>query len=549
MAHELTTIARNIPGYDPFATAGDCHFDEAAAQRVLDFFPAYLTHIKGPIAGQPYHLNPWEQAVAVNLFGWKRPDGTRRYREVGIWVGRKNNKSTFAAGLLNFVTFCDGEQGAECYCAAADRDQATLVYDPAMRMMQGNDALRKMGKAYATSRTVTFEERASFYKAISADANTKHGYNAHLVIIDELHAQPNRNLVDVLITSTGARLQPIIVYITTSDFERKSVCNEKLDYALKVRDGVVDDPAFLPVLYIPSDKDDWTSPDTWAKANPNLGRSISLEYLERECRRARDVPAYLNTFKRLHLNIKTEQATRWLSGDHWAACGHDVDDAVAWRAAMLDELAGQQCHAGLDLGSTSDVTALVLMFPRADEPDIFLPFFWIPEQGVQRKDYRYKELYETWIRQDFIKTTAGDVTDYDFIRKDINTLADAYGIESIAVDRVFQGAQLCTQLMGDGLELVSFGQGFFSMAAPTKAFEERVVGHALHHGNNPVLNWMADNAQVVSDPAGNIKPIKPSPNSPAKIDGIVAAIMALARASAQQPAGASVYETRGLITV
>jgi len=526
-----------IPGYDPFATAGDCRFDAEAAQNAIDFFmhpeDGCLRHVKGALAGTLLRLEPWQQAIIANIFGWKRPDGTRRYREVFIFIPRKNGKTTLAAGIANYVLFCDGEPGAELYCAAADRDQALLVFEQAKGMIFNEPALEARAKVYTASKAIVNESEGSSLKAISADANTKHGYNTHLAIIDELHAQPNRDLVDVLMTSTGSRRQPLIIHITTADFDRESICNEKRRYALKVRDGVIDDPYFLPVIYEASLEDDWTDPAVWASANPNLGVSVSLEYLERECRRAQETPTFENTFKRLHLNITTQQDVRWLRLEDWDRCAGAVD---------AEALKGKECFAGLDLSTTTDLSAFVLFFP---EGNLVLPFFWIPEDNAHERERRDRVPYLTWAREGFVQTTPGNVIDYDFIRRRIKELGQIYNIREIAVDR-WNSTQLQTQLQGDGFTIVPFGQGFASMSAPTKELEKLIIGGALAHGAHPVLRWNASNVSVETDAAGNLKPSKKK--STERIDGIVALIMALGRAMVREEGG-SVYDGRGILLV
>jgi len=317
-AVEWETVLGLVPGYDPWATAGECTFDAPEADRAVGFFAECLTHVKGEWAGRPFVLAPWEQAIVGNLFGWKRPDGTRRYREALVYVPRKQGKTLMAAGLALYVLFCDGEPGSECYCAAADRDQAKLLWDVAKHEVLASPVLSGACRVYQNS--IAVESMGSSFKAISADAKTKHGYNSQLVVVDELHAQTDRELVDVLLTSTGARRQPLVVYLTTADFERESVCNEKHAYATKVRDGVIPDPSFLPVVFEAKESDDWTDPEVWRRVNPNIGVSLSLDYLERECRRARETPAYQNTFKRLHLNMKTQADVAWLDVARWDAC-------------------------------------------------------------------------------------------------------------------------------------------------------------------------------------------------------------------------------------
>jgi len=260
-----------IPGYDPEATGGDYTFNEDRARIACWFFHQCLKHVKGAKAGTALLLEPWQRAIVGNLFGWYRRDGTRRYREAFVFVPRKNGKTTLAAGIMLYMMFMDGEPGAELYSAAADREQATLVYEQAKGMVLADPDFSRMCKIYSTAKCIYDEKTNSSYKAVSAEANTKHGYNSHCVIIDELHAHKDRELVDVLITSTGSRTQPLVLHVTTSDYQRESICNEKYEYACQVRDGIIDDPSFLPVIYEASIDDDWKDPEIWAKANPNLG--------------------------------------------------------------------------------------------------------------------------------------------------------------------------------------------------------------------------------------------------------------------------------------
>lgn len=532
-----------IPGYDPCRSAGDAHFDEHAARRAIDFFHECLTFTAGEWMGRPFDLQPWQRAIVANLFGWKRRDGRRRYREAFIYVPRKCGKTELAGGLGNLLTFADGEPAAQVYCAAADREQARLVFNAAKRMVQAEPELAARARIYQNA--IVMESTGSVLKVVSAEAYSKHGVNAHGIIIDELHAQPDRELVDVLTTSTGARRQPVIIYITTADFDRQSICNEKYDYASKVRDGIIEDPAFLPVVYEASRDEDWTSPQVWARANPNLGISINEEYLERECRRARETPTYENTFKRLHLNMRTQQDVRWLQMEKWDACGMVVDP---------ETLRGRRCYGGLDLSSTTDVTAFVLVFPNPEDPKkrgnstdttdavAVLPFFWIPDDGARQRERRDRVPYVSWAQQGLIEATPGNVVDYDRIRKRINDLSEQYDIEEIAVDR-WNATHLVTQLTADGFEMVAFGQGYRDMTAPTKEMEKMVLCRQLRHGGHPVLRWMASNVAVEMDAAGNLKPSKKK--STERIDGIVATIMGLGRVMVA-PQYRSVYEKRGV---
>lgn len=540
---KLEEICRTgIPGYDAWATADDgMWFDESAAQTAIDFFMhpemGCLRHIEGAMAGQLFVLEEWQQAIVGNLFGWKRKDKygreVRRYREAIIFVPRKNGKTPLAAGIANYVLFCDGEAGAQCYCAAAEREQASIVYNHAKGMVEQEQELSSRCQIYKAHKSIVLND-GSFLKVLSADANTKHGGNSHLVIIDELHAQPNRELVDVLQTSMASanRPQPMLIFITTSDFEGESICNEKHDYACKVRDGFVSDSSLLPVIYEASKDDDFMDPAVWEKANPNLDVSVSREYLERESKRAQESPAYLNTFLRLHLNIRTQTETAWGAIDSWPKGANPID---------VPSLAGRECFAGLDMSSTTDTTCLSLVFPEEDGSAIVLPFFWVPGDNSRKRENRDRVPYSAWARDGFVDMTSGNTVDQELIRKKIDELGEVYRIRQIAIDR-WNTAQITTQLMGDGFDVVLFGQGFASMSNPTKHLEKLILEGRLQHGGNPVLKWQAGNVMLEIDAAGNVKPSKEKSRD--RIDGIVATVMGIGSWLASPPA-----DTPGIFSV
>jgi len=504
------------------------HFDEDAAERVVNFFHLFLKHGKGGFAGQPFDLLPWQEKITREVFGWKRADGYRRYRRCYVEVAKKMGKSSWGAGIALYLLFADNEPGAEVISAACDASQAGIVFEIAKEMVESEMDLRKQCDVWR--RSIVVSKSASNYKVLSADVKSKHGANLHGIIFDELHTQPTRELWDTLTKGTGARRQPLTVAMTTAGWDRKSICWEIHDYAIKVRDGIIQDDEFLPVIFAADEKDDWTSPATWAKANPSLGVTVQPEYLEAECRRAQEMPGEQNTFKRLYLNLWTEQSSRWVDTAVWDEGGDAFDE---------DALEGQACWAGLDLSSTQDVTALVLDFPQADGSHIWLPRFWVPEEGIIKRSRSARVPYGQWRDQGYIEATEGNVVDYDRIRLAIRELGERYNIREIAIDR-WNSTQLQTQLMGDGFTVVPFGQGYFSMAAPSKEFEKLVVSRQLRHGGNPVLRWMASNVAAAQDPAGNVKPDKA--RSGEKIDGIVAGIMALGRAMVSKSDGTSVYD-------
>jgi phage terminase large subunit-like protein len=491
-------------------------FDRDAADMACDFFPRFCVHLEGKLAGEPFELEAWQRNDIIRpLFGWKRPDGTRRYRILYLEVPRKNGKTTLAAGIALLLTFADKEAGAQIYSAASDKDQAAIVFEAAVAMRNANLELRRRSLAY--KKALVVPTWGASFKPLSTVANSKHGFNVHGFVFDEFHVQPDRDLYDVLHTGTGARLQPLEVIITTAGSNRHSICWELHEHALKVQQGILEDDAFLGVIYAAGERDDWRDPATWRKANPNLGVSIQLDYIERECVKAQQTPAYENTFKRLHLNIWTEQVSRWIAVETWDACDELVGE---------EHLEGMTCAGGLDLSSVSDLSALVLDFVREDGAHIWVPRFWMPKENIALRVKRDRVPYDVWERAGLIKATEGNVVDYRVIRADLNALAERFHIREIAFDR-WNSQSLVTDLQDDGFVMVAFGQGFASMSAPTKELEKLILGKKLIHSRNPVLRWMLSNVAVQQDPAGNNKPDKEK--SGEKIDGIVAGIMGLAR--------------------
>jgi phage terminase large subunit-like protein len=486
-----------------------------------------LTHTKGEWAGKTFNLRPWQRGFIDPLFGTMKANGRRRYRTCYVEIPRKNGKSEIAAAIALYMLIGDGEQGAEVYSAAVDREQASLVFGVAAQMVRNDEKLANRLEIIDSRRRIYDPVTNSVYVAIPADAAGRHGYNASAIIYDEIHAAPNRDLYDVLSTSTGARAQPLIFSITTAGWDRNSICWELHQYAEKVRDGIIDDPSFLPVLYSAPLEADWTSPEVWRSVNPALGDFRSLEEFEIAAKRAVDVPGQQNAFRRLYLCQWTEQASRWLPMDVWDECDHPVNVAK-----------GDTCYAGLDLANTQDVAALVLWFPRSDGTADVLPFFWVPEDGIVNRSRSAGVPYDEWSRDGLIFATEGNVIDYDVIRDFIkHELASQYRIKEIAYDR-WNAHQIVTQLQSDGANMVPIGQGFASMSAPSKEFETLLMARKIRHGGNRVLRWMASNVAIEQDAAGNIKPSKAK--STEKIDGVVASIMALGRAVLAQQRTASV---------
>jgi len=522
-------------------------FDAAAADRVCEFVRRFCRHSKGrQWAGQPLVMSDWQVAIVRRFFGWRRPNGTRRYRRLHVWVPRKNGKSTWAAAIALYLLVGDGEHGAEIYSLASDKDQARQVFGEAKNMVDQSGQLSEWCTLYKDS--IFFQLALSRYAVLSAKPTGKHGLNPHAVIIDELHAITDRELYDVATTGSVARLQPVELVISTAGFDRKSIAYEQWDYAVKVRDGIIEDPEFLGCIFAADPQDDWRDEATWYKANPNLGVSVQLDEFRAEFKKACQSPGRENAFKRLHLNMWTEQAVRWLQIETWDRCAGQVE---------AEALAGRPCYGGLDLSQKLDLTAFVLVFPLEDlaaggdadgRPRLsttydVVPHFWIPKEGIERRARRDRVPYARWAEQGLITVTDGDMIDYNAIFRDVTAAHARTPILELAYDRTF-AYELVPRLMDEGITMVPFGQGFLSMSEPTKMLEALVVSNRIRHGGHPVLRWNASNVAVRQDPAGNLKPDKDK--SVDRIDGVVATIMALGRALLREKA-ASVYEKRGIL--
>ena len=485
-----------------------------------------------------------------SLFGWKRADGTRRFRVAYNEIPRKNGKSTLAAGIGLYLLIADDEPGAEIYSAATKRDQAKIVWGEAKAMRNATPALKR--RIAAGARDLTIEKTRSVFMPLGADADTLDGLNIHAAIIDELHAHKSRVAWDVIDTATGARRQPLLFAITTSGSDPSTVCYEQHDYSVKVLEGVLpDDEWFAYIATIDQadpdvegdEGDDWADPKAWAKANPNLGVSVKLADLERKCRKARHTPSAQNAFMRLHLDVWTEQADRWISIAQWRACARPLDPVT---------LEGRECFGGLDISSKIDLTAFVLVFPPEDRDDPaqawdVLSWYWIPGENIIARQRRDRVNYPQWVADGLVEATPGNVIEQSAIFNKIVELGDRYDIRQTGYDN-WNAADIGPKLEGEGFELVDMRQGFKTMSGPAKSFEALVVAARFNHGGNPVLTWMASNLALRRDPNDNYMPDKAKSGS--RIDGIVAAIMAIGRAEAFDPDGAgSTIRVTSVMTV
>lgn len=514
------------------------HYDKAKADRAVTFINN-LSHTKGKWAGKRFDLLPWQEQIVRDLFGIVKEDGNRQFLTAYIEIPKKNGKSELAAAIALYLLYADNEASAEVYGAACDRNQASIVFDVAKQMVQMSRPLEKRSKIMGATKRIVNYSNAGFYQVLSAETGTKHGLNVSGLVFDEIHAQPNRHLYDVLTKGSGdAREQPLFFIITTAGTDRNSICYELHTKALDILNGRKKDTSFYPVVYGLSDEDDWNDEANWLKANPSLGHTIGIDRVREAYQQALDNPAEENVFKQLRLNMWTSSSVAWIP-EHVYAKGNDP--------IQYESLKGRSCYAGLDLSSTSDITAFVLVFPPRFEEEnyIVLPFFWLPEDTLELRCRRDHVLYDVWERQGYIKTTEGNVVHYGFIEKFIEDLSVIYHIKEIAYDR-WNATQMVQNLEGMGLTMVPFGQGYKDMSPPSKELYKLMMEGKIQHGGHPVLKWMGQNVVMRQDPAGNIKPDKEK--SVEKIDGIVALIMGLDRCIRHQTDEGSVYDERGILS-
>jgi phage terminase large subunit-like protein len=511
-------------------------WNPGAALHAIRFFQ-YLRHSKGEWGGQPFELQPWQKFTVGSVFGWKRRDGTRRFRTIYEELPRKNGKSTKLAGVGLYGLVADREPGAEIYAAATKRDQARIIFGEAQRMVRAAPELREVVGWYKNNLSV--EQTASKFEPLSADERTLDGLNPHVVLVDELHKHKNRALLDVLDTALGARRQPLLWIITTAgDDDPESVYAQENDYAIKVLEGVVEDDSLFAFLATIDADDRWDDPRAWAKANPGLGVSVKLDDLKRQALKAKKSPSAAVAFKRLRLNVRTAAAHRAIDMDVWAKNGLGPFDP--------DSLRGRKCFAGLDLSSKVDLSAFVKLFPPAEPGDRWrvVARFWMPSDTVIEKSDRDRVQYQRWIDDGWIEPTAGNVIDHAEITNAIIEDSRLFRLLGLAYDP-WNATQLAVALQGEGLPVFEFIQGIRSYTAPTKELEAMLLGEKLDHGNNPVLTWMASNLSVQTDKNENRMPTKK--HSRGRIDGMSALIMAIGRSLSDDTG--SVYEDRGFVVI
>ena len=507
------------------------HYDAEKADRAVRFIEN-LKHTKGRWAGKRFWLLPWQEQIIRDVFGVVDAHGNRQFRTAYVEIPKKNGKSELAAAVALYLLYADNEPSAEVYGAAADRQQASIVFDVARQMVDMTPALVKRSKIMAAGKRIVNYSNGGYYQVLSAEVGTKHGLNVSGLVFDELHSQPNRQLYDVLTKGSGdAREQPLYFLITTAGTDRESICYEVHMKALDLLKGTKIDPSFYPVVYGLADDQDWNDEANWYQANPSLGYTIKIDRVRDAYKEALENPAEENVFRQLRLDQWVGSTVAWIPEHVYDKGDIPID---------MEKLKGRDCYAGLDLSSTSDITAFVMVFPPKAEGEnyIVLPHFWLPRETLQLRVRRDHVPYDVWEKQGLFHITEGNVVDYNFVRKTINELGKEYHICEIGVDR-WNATQLITDLDGDGFVMVPIGMGFKDMSPGMKELYKLLLEGKITHGGNPILRWMAGNVVAEIDAAENIKPSKKKATE--KIDGIVALIMGLDRCIRHEMTG-SVYD-------
>lgn len=500
------------------AEGGDYYFDEKEASRPC-WFIENLTHTKGELAGRAIHLEPWQCFLLTTLFGWKAKAGNRRFRSAYVEVSRGNGKSTLLSGIGLFCLCADHEPGAEVYSFATTREQAKIVFGDAQTMARGNRALQEAYGLEVTAHALYVPATNSTFQAKSAEGSTLDGLNTHLAIIDELHAHKKRDVFDVVETSLGKRRNSLMVSITTAGVDRAGICYEQRTLVTKILSGSLQDESYFGIIYTLDPDDDWKSDEALAKANPNWGVSVRPEVIRALQAKAIATPSAENNFKTKHLDVWCNADVGWMDMKAWDACADESLDE--------SDFDGEPCWLGLDLASTSDMTAKVKIFQKKiDGSSHYYLFedYWLPRTAIERG---VNSQYQGWEYLGYLHVCEGPVTDFAEIRDSILEDCGRYSVQSVAYDP-FQAVQLSKELSDDGVPMVLCKQTVANLSDPMKQFQALVLDHRLHFNGDPVLTWMVSNVVCHVDVKENIYPRKDAPEN--KIDGVVAGIMALSRA-------------------
>ncbi len=553
------------------------YFDENEAQRPI-LFIENLVHTKGEWANYKIILEPWEQFVIACIFGWRRKENKlRRFKKAYVQVSRKNGKTTFASGIGNYCFFCDSpvESGVEIYYIATKKDQAKIAWSESERQIRKAKTLNKEAITYKqTSTIVKKKDSASKSKPLGKDSTTEDGLNPHLIIVDEYHAHPDNELLNVLESGMGARRQPLTFIITTAGFNKTSVCYNEYEYAKKILDTTLNNDEYFCIIYEPDDiKDIWIfmseynevlkdndNPDLIEElenkisdiiyqANPNINVSVKTNYLKSRLLEGLDKPHQRTDILTKNLNVWTQASEVWISSEKWIK-------AYKHQNINIEKLKGRKACIGLDLSTVKDITAYSICFEpiEQNDPYILLPRFFMPKENIRQRSKEDKVPYELWAQQGFITLTDGDIINFDTVEAYILEDAKKYEIMEIAYDP-WKAIEIVTHLEKEGFKMTQIRQNFSvgGLSEGTSLFDKAIEEKRILHGNNPVLNWMISCCEVKTDGRDNYLPSKPDRRKTYKrIDGVVASIMALHRVIKNQCGDnntASIYEKEGIFTL
>lgn len=519
------------------------YFDEHAAARYFRFVSRYCRHYQGELAGKPIDFSPHQCFIEANIYGWKRADGTRRFRATHEEVARKDGKTTRlgASGLYGMIG--EGEGGAKIYAAATKREQAKELFLAAKAMVEKSTELRQ----FLRPMTHHIESKTGncYYQPLSADSTTMDGLNVYYGLVDEIHAHKSSAVWDVLESAKGARRQPLMRGITTAGFDRNGFGYEQRGYAVKVLERTVEDDAFFAIIYTLDEEDieHWDNERVWIKANPNLGISVKLDDLRDQCRKAKEMPSGKVEFLTKRLNIWTYGETLWMPMEKWHTCRVDFDSLGPWNGKATD-LDGKLCYGGLDLASVEDMAAFRLVFPLPEGKRRTIGRTYLPQAALERRLKKGDKPLEKFRESGHLIVLPGETIDYEWIKQDMRTARQRFDLRGTAFDR-WNSSQMVNDLMAEGFEMIKFGQGIASMSAPMKDLMRLVLNGLLEH-NDPLLTWAISNVVADMNPAGDIKPDKSKVSE--KIDPAVALIMAVGLAMGVE-IDECVYNTRGIRTL
>jgi phage terminase large subunit-like protein len=546
-------VERHVRDLDRQGSEGfPYYFDEAQARRVIDF-KQQLRHVEGEWANPRVHdphlrLEPWQQFKDWVLFGWRRESGYRRFTKAYITVARKNGKTTDAAATANYCYMADRprEYGPQVYFVGPKKDQGKIAWKYAKLQIERHPVLRSKTRVYKQNSVITLDYDGAAQATVwGKDAEMQDGFNPSFALIDEAHLFPGHESMEVIESGMGARSQPLIYIITTAGMNiQNPVYQDEHQLAVQMLEGTIEPipENFFALIYQLDEEDDWTDETVWPKANPNIGVSVSWDYLRERVQTAMQMPSRQNAIITKNFNRWTQAETRWIGDDDWMKCNAVVSE---------DDLAGRECFAGIDLSSNTDITAVALVFPPRTDGGLyrFVYRFFIPGEELIERERRDKVPYAYWVQKGYVIATPGKTIDHDLVEQEIINLASTFKIVDLAYDP-WQAANVVQHLEDAGFLMVPMYQRYSYMAAPTKEFERLVLQGNVAHGGHPVMRWMISSAEVKSDRQGNIMPMKPRHGARGnRIDGVVASIMGLDRAIRHREGTASVYESRGILSL